>query len=36
MKYSDSQRIEAYDRSGPTLNSIVTVNPHARDEGRPA
>ena len=25
-------RIEAYDRSGPTLNSIVTVNPHARDE----
>ena len=25
-------RIEAYDRSGPTINSIVTVNPHARDE----
>ena len=25
-------RIEAYDRSGPTLNAIVTVNPHARDE----
>ena len=25
-------RIEAYDRSGPRINSIVTVNPHARDE----
>ncbi len=25
-------RIEAYDRSGPTINAIVTVNPHARDE----
>ncbi len=25
-------RIEAYDRSGPTINSIVTVNPHAQDE----
>ncbi len=25
-------RIEAYDRSGPTINSIVTVNPQARDE----
>lgn len=25
-------RIDAYDRSGPTINSIVTVNPHAQDE----
>ena len=25
-------RIEAYDRSGPAINSIVTVNPHAQDE----
>ena len=25
-------RIEAYDRSGPTINSIVTVNPRAQDE----
>ena len=25
-------RIEAYDRSGPRINSIVTVNPQARDE----
>ncbi len=25
-------RIDAYDRSGPTINSIVTVNPHAEDE----
>lgn len=25
-------RIEAYDRSGPTINSIVTVNPHAQAE----
>jgi amidase len=25
-------RIEAYDRSGPTLNSIITVNPKAAEE----
>ncbi len=25
-------RIETYDRGGPTINAIVTVNPHARDE----
>ena len=25
-------RIEAYDRSGPRINSIVTLNSHARDE----
>lgn len=25
-------RIDAYDRNGPALNSIVTVNPTARDE----
>ena len=25
-------RIDAYDRSGPTINSIVTVNPRAQDE----
>jgi len=26
------ERIEAYDRRGPQLNSIVTLNPRARDE----
>ena len=25
-------RIEAYDRSGPKINSIITVNPRALDE----
>ncbi len=27
-------RIEAYDRSGPTLNSVVVMNPDALDEAR--
>src|ERR1043165_3651608 len=26
------ERIEAYDKKGPALNALVTVNPQARDE----
>ncbi|MCH8959960.1 MAG: amidase [Bacteroidetes bacterium] len=29
-------RIEAYDRNGPKINSIITVNPHALDEAEQA
>jgi amidase len=28
------RRIEAYDKSGPALNSIITVNPRAADEAK--